>query len=72
MTRRSEAAARGTGRNRFPSVRMQPAGASEGRRGAIEALLDAAEHLLVEQGYGAITTRKLAEQASVNHGLVHS
>jgi len=50
---------------------MQPAGASEGRREAIAALLDAAEHLLVEQGYGAITTRKLAEQAGVNHGLVH-
>jgi len=67
MTRRSEATAR-TGR---PAARMQPAGASEGRREAIAALLDAAEHLLVEQGYGAITTRKLAEQAGVNHGLVH-
>ena len=50
---------------------MQPAGASEGRREAVEALLDAAERLLVEQGYGAITTRKLAEQAGVNPGLVH-
>jgi AcrR family transcriptional regulator len=69
MRRRSEATARG-GR-RFPASRMQPAGASEGRREAIAALLDAAEHLLVEQGYGAITTRKLAEQAGVNHGLVH-
>jgi len=67
MTRRSEATAR-VGR---PAARMQPAGASEGRREAIAALLDAAEHLLVEQGYGAITTRKLAEQAGVNHGLVH-
>jgi len=34
-------------------------------------LLDAAEHLLVEIGYAAITTRKLAERAGVNHGLVH-
>jgi AcrR family transcriptional regulator len=50
---------------------MQPAGASEGRREAVEALLDAAERLLIEQGYGAITTRKLAEEAKVNHGLVH-
>jgi AcrR family transcriptional regulator len=36
-----------------------------------QALLDAAEHLLVEIGYAAITTRKLAEAAGVNHGLVH-
>jgi AcrR family transcriptional regulator len=50
---------------------MQPAGASEGRREAVGALLDAAERLLVEQGYGAMTTRRLAEEAGVNHGLVH-
>src|SRR5262245_61403390 len=71
MTRSSEAAALGAGRNGFPAARMRPAGASEGRRGAVEALLDAAERLLVEQGYGAITTRKLADQVGVNHGLVH-
>ena len=35
------------------------------------ALLDAAERLLVERGYAAITTRRLAEEAGVNHGLVH-
>jgi AcrR family transcriptional regulator len=71
MTRPSEAAARGGGRDRLAAARMQPAGASGGRREAVEALLDAAESLLVEQGYGAMTTRKLAEQAGVNHGLVH-
>src|SRR5215208_300585 len=38
---------------------------------ADEALLDAAERLLVEVGYAAITTRRLAEEAGVNHGLVH-
>jgi AcrR family transcriptional regulator len=38
---------------------------------AEEALLDAAERLLVEVGYAGITTRKLAEAAGVNHGLVH-
>lgn len=38
---------------------------------ASEALLDAAELLLVEVGYAAITTRRLAERAGVNHGLVH-
>jgi AcrR family transcriptional regulator len=38
---------------------------------AEEALLDAAERLLVEIGYARITTRRLAEEAGVNHGLVH-
>src|SRR5262245_20413882 len=52
-------------------VRMQPAGASSTRREAIEALLDAAERLLVAQGYAALTTRKLAGAAGINHGLVH-
>ncbi|HSC49349.1 MAG TPA: TetR/AcrR family transcriptional regulator [Gaiellaceae bacterium] len=41
------------------------------RSAAEEALLDAAERLLVEVGYAAITTRRLAEEAGVNHGLVH-
>jgi TetR/AcrR family transcriptional regulator len=36
-----------------------------------EALLDAAERLLVEVGYARITTRRLATEARVNHGLVH-
>lgn len=71
MTRRSVAAARSVRGSRAPVARMQPAGASEGRRGAVEALLDAAERLLIEQGYAAITTRKLADQAGINHGLVH-
>jgi TetR/AcrR family transcriptional regulator len=35
------------------------------------ALLDAAERLLVDVGYAGITTRRLAEEAGVNHGLVH-
>jgi AcrR family transcriptional regulator len=41
------------------------------RAAAEEALLDAAERLLVEVGYAGITTRRLAEAAGVNHGLVH-
>jgi TetR/AcrR family transcriptional regulator len=41
------------------------------RRAAEENLLDAAERLLVELGYAGITTRRLAESAGVNHGLVH-
>jgi AcrR family transcriptional regulator len=41
------------------------------RAAAEEALLDAAERLLVEVGHAGITTRRLAEEAGVNHGLVH-
>jgi len=35
------------------------------------ALLDAAERLLADVGYAGVTTRRLAEEAGVNHGLVH-
>jgi AcrR family transcriptional regulator len=41
------------------------------RAAAEEALLDAAERLLVDVGHAGITTRRVAEEASVNHGLVH-
>ncbi len=41
------------------------------RFAAEEALLDAAERLLVDVGHAGITTRRLAEEAGVNHGLVH-
>ena len=41
------------------------------RSTAEEALLDAAERLLVDVGHAGITTRRLAEAAGVNHGLVH-
>lgn len=41
------------------------------REEAEQALLDAAERLLIRVGYANITTRSLAEEASVNHGLVH-
>lgn len=44
---------------------------TSGRDDAEARLLDAAEHLLVEEGYAAVTTRRLATQAGVNHGLVH-
>lgn len=36
-----------------------------------ERFLDAAERLLVEGGYAGITTRRLAQEAGANHGLVH-
>jgi len=45
--------------------------ATPARVEATDALLDAAEQLLLEIGYSAITTRKVAERAGVNHGLVH-
>lgn len=35
------------------------------------ALLDAAERLLVAEGYAGATTRRVAEEAGLNHGLIH-
>jgi AcrR family transcriptional regulator len=45
--------------------------ATPARVEATEALLEAAEQLLVEVGYAGITVRRLAERAGINHGLVH-
>jgi AcrR family transcriptional regulator len=36
-----------------------------------QALLDAAERLLVDVGAAGITTRRVADEAGANHGLVH-
>ena len=36
-----------------------------------QALLDAAERLLFDFGAAGITTRRVADEAGVNHGLVH-
>ena len=44
---------------------------SSDRQDVRDAILDASESLLMEVGYAAITTRKLAGRAGVNHGLVH-
>lgn len=41
------------------------------RRSNVAAFLDAAERLLIEKGYSAITTRPLAAEAGLNPGLVH-
>jgi AcrR family transcriptional regulator len=49
----------------------ETASTTPARAAAEGALLDAAERLLVEVGYAKITTRRLAEEAGVNHGLVH-
>jgi TetR/AcrR family transcriptional regulator len=47
------------------------AATSVARSAAEGALLDAAERLLVDIGHARITTRRVAEEAGVNHGLVH-
>ena len=47
------------------------AATSVARAAAEGALLDAAERLLVELGHARVTTRRVAEEAGVNHGLVH-
>jgi AcrR family transcriptional regulator len=46
-------------------------GITPAREEAEQAFLDAAERLLVSVGYANITSRKLAEEAGLNHGLVH-
>jgi len=46
-------------------------GVTPAREEAEQAFLDAAERLLIRVGYANITTRALAEEAGLNHGLVH-
>src|SRR4051795_1270396 len=45
--------------------------ATSRRDTATSALLDAAERLLIEAGSAGLTTRAVAAEAGVNHGLVH-
>lgn len=51
--------------------RMSNIGTAEARRDVEEAFLDAAERLLVTVGRAGVTTRRLADEAGANHGLVH-
>jgi AcrR family transcriptional regulator len=44
---------------------------SEQRQQVTARLMDAAERLLYDVGYAGVTTRAVAEQAGVKHGLVH-
>ena len=44
---------------------------SPSRARAVDAVLDAAERLLIEVGHAGITTRRLAREAELNQGLVH-
>ncbi len=48
-----------------------PPAATSVRAQTEEAFLDAAERLLVDVGYAGISTRRLADAAHANHGLVH-
>ena len=52
----------------MPNVASAP---TTTRTSTEQAFLDAAERLLIEVGYGGITTRLLAEEAGANAGLVH-
>jgi AcrR family transcriptional regulator len=44
---------------------------SEQRQQVTARLMDAAERLLYDVGYAGVTTRAVAEEAGVKHGLVH-
>ena len=44
---------------------------SRDRERVTAALMDAAERLLVRDGHARLSTRKVAQEAGVNHGLVH-
>jgi AcrR family transcriptional regulator len=50
---------------------VRPASQASARAETEDAFLDAAERLLIGLGYSGITTRRLAEEAGANHGLVH-
>jgi AcrR family transcriptional regulator len=52
-------------------IKVEQARKSDAREAAESALLEAAERLLGEKGYASITTRNLAREAGLNHGLVH-
>ena len=53
-------------------VAVSPAAPKTAARAAAEeALLNAAERLLADAGYAGVTTRRLAEEEGINHGLVH-
>ena len=41
------------------------------RERVTQALLDAAERLLLREGRAGLSTRRVAQEAQVNHGLVH-
>jgi AcrR family transcriptional regulator len=58
-------------RNPADRVGREPAAASAADADPQTRYLDAAERLLVEIGYAKVTTRRLAEEAGANLGLLH-
>jgi AcrR family transcriptional regulator len=55
-----------------PAAASAPASPlSPARQKARQALLDAAQRLLITKGYARLTTRELAAEAGVNIGLIH-
>jgi AcrR family transcriptional regulator len=58
-------------RSSAPAERAIAASGPTPRQSTEEAILDAAERLLITVGYTGITTRSLAEEAHANPGLVH-
>jgi AcrR family transcriptional regulator len=50
---------------------LRTASQPSSRAATEDAFLDAAERLLIGVGYSGISTRRLAEEAGANHGLVH-
>src|SRR3954453_4570818 len=53
------------------SADMPMEGGRSVREANVQAFLDAAERLLVREGAAGISTRRLAQEAGQNHGLVH-
>jgi AcrR family transcriptional regulator len=55
----------------MPEASVRAASQPSTRAETEDSFLDAAERLLIEVGYSGISTRRLAEEAGANHGLVH-
>jgi AcrR family transcriptional regulator len=53
------------------TMQRRRVGITPAREDAERKFLDAAERLLLRVGYAGITTRNLADEAGLNHGLVH-
>src|SRR5262249_34005828 len=53
------------------TTNLEAADGSSKRKENVEAFLDAAERLLIREGAAAISTRTLARESGLNHGLVH-
>jgi AcrR family transcriptional regulator len=52
-------------------TQTSPTTSGRTRQETVDLFLDAAERLLISSGAAAITTRRLAAEAGLNHGLVH-